>query len=671
MEENFTAVGVMPELSIGETIEIDGEWVTHNRYGKQFKIEGFKYLDPTTDGGMIKYLESGLISGIGKTLARRIVDVFGKNTLQVMDTAIDKLTKVEGIGDKKLVGIKKAWEKHRELRTIILSLQEYGVSPNLAMKIFKTYGSKSVELVKKNPYKMAFDIWGVGFKTVDVIGKSLGIKNEDPERIKTAIIYTLNNALSNGHTYLPKEELLENCGRILELELSIEELYLDDLLSRGEVAVLHNNVYLSDYYYAERAIEKKIKELRAVNRKELRVEQKELDSLNLSDEQLNAFVILLMGGMLILTGGPGTGKTSALKSIIDIYRKNKKKVALTAPTGRAAKRMTEIIGWESKTIHRLLEYNPVDGIFNVNSEKQLEADLLVVDEVSMVDTKLMYHLLMAVDFNTSILFVGDSDQLPSVGAGNVLSDLIRSQVIPVVRLTKIFRQSESSRIVTAAHKINKGEVPDTNELKTSDLIFISQSDPQKISDMILELCKHRLPEKFGFDSVKDIQVITPMYKGIIGADSLNKSLSHELNPNEIFNLGKGTNYKKMDKVMQLRNNYDKDIFNGDVGFIKKYDTINNTIKINFDGRVIDFSREDLDEITLAYAITVHKSQGSEYPCVILPLTMNFSIMLQRSLLYTAITRAKTLMVIIGTERAFAMAVRNNRVQRRYSSLFNT
>lgn len=666
------AVGILPNVKVGEKLKLTGEYEKHSKYGDQFKIESFTIIYPTTIAGITKYLGSGLIKGVGQATAEKIVNVFKEDTLDVLDTNINRLLDVEGIGVKKLDLIKKSWEEQKAIQEIMMFLQSFDISPSYALKIYRTYGANSVKIVQDNPYQLTYDVWGIGFKIADAIGKSVGFSEDHPKRIKSGIIYVLNEASGEGHVYLPMQELLVRCYEILGTDLTESLILFREMEQQNLLNIRDENVYLSHYYEAERNIEDKIKTLCKSSSK---FTEKEIKSIRLnsvySEEQLEAIRNSLTNKILILTGGPGTGKTTALKGIIESYRLLKKNIMLAAPTGRAAKRMSEVIGMEAKTIHRLLEYNPQDRLFMRDEENPLETDLLVIDEVSMIDTILMNNLISAVSLNTTLVLVGDVDQLPSVGCGNILHDLIQSGIIPTAMLTKIFRQAKESQIVVNAHKINRGEFPTILNNKSSDFFFIQESDNSKMADVITELCRQRLPEKYGFDPMKDIQVLTPMYKGDTGANNLNSKLQDVLNYKKVTLTRGEKSFKIGDKVMQLRNNYDKDVYNGDIGLIQSIDLDDQKLEINFSGKIVSYEFLELDDITLAYAITVHKSQGSEYPCVIMPITTSHYIMLQRNLLYTAVTRASKMMILVGSKQALAMAIGNKKSKKRNTSLFRT
>jgi exodeoxyribonuclease V alpha subunit len=671
LEDGTNIVGNLPKLNEGDRVELSGGWVEHPRYGKQFKVETANISYPTSDAGIIKYLGSGMIHGIGPVTAKRIVSKFGEETLDIFDNSISRLIEVDGIGKKKLESIKEGWNEQKSVKNVMLFLQSNGISSTYSLKIYKQYGDAAPELIKQNPYRLISDIWGIGFKTADGIGKSLGFTGDDPFRIKAGIVHVLLQAIKDGHTFLPKDELIKEASYMLQADVGYSDILFEELEESGEIYSTNNKVYIADFYNAEREIENSINQRLRITSKNPPKLDKVLSSFkeNYSDEQLGAIRTSYSEKMLIITGGPGTGKTTTLKGIIQLFQTFDKKIMLAAPTGRAAKRMTEVIGLEAKTIHRLLEFNPQDSSFNHDADNPLETDILIVDEISMIDTILMYNLIIAINPSTTLILVGDIDQLPSVGAGNVLKDLIASDKIPVIQLNAIFRQAKDSDIIINAHRINKGEMPALNYLKETDFVFLDESNNTKIPEKILRLCRDELPRKFDFNPVDDIQILSPIYKGDVGVTALNKLFQNELNQSAtIYSQGDKV-FKANDKVMQLRNNYDKNVFNGDIGSVVGTDNENKTMYISFEGRMVDYKFEDLDEITLAYAVTVHKSQGSEFPCIILPLTTSHYMMLQRNLLYTAITRATKLLILIGTKRALAMGVNNNKVRNRFTSLF--
>lgn len=671
LEDGTSAVGNLPRLNEGDSVELTGSWVKHPKYGNQFKIETANISYPVTRSGIIKYLASGMIHGIGPVTAKRIVNAFGENTIDILDSNIARLIEVEGIGKKKLELIKEGWNEQKSVKNVMLFLQSNGISSTYSLKIYKEYGDAAPELIKNNPYRLISDIWGIGFKIADDIGKNFGFTNSNPFRIKAGILHVLQQASRDGHVFLPKEELVKEASYLLQADIGYSDILFEELEESGDIFIHNNKVYIADFYIAEREIEASIKRLLNIPVEKPPNLDKILSSFkeDYSEEQLEAISISYSEKMLILTGGPGTGKTTTLKGIIQLFNTFDKKIMLAAPTGRAAKRMTEVIGLEAKTVHRLLEYNPQDNSFNNNEDNPLETDLLIVDEVSMMDTMLMYNLIVAISLNTTLILVGDIDQLPSVGAGNVLKDLINSSQIPIIELNTIFRQAKNSDIILNAHRINKGEMPALNFLAETDFVFLDENTNSKIPEKILRLCSDELPRKFSFNPVEDIQILSPIYKGDVGVTVLNKLFQNKLNESAVVYSNGDKIFKANDKVMQLRNNYDKNVFNGDIGFIIGTNNEAKVIYVSFEGKIIEYKFEELDEITLAYAITVHKSQGSEFPCIIMPLTTSHYMMLQRNLLYTAITRATKLLILIGTKRALAMSVNNNKVRNRFTSLF--
>lgn len=665
-----TAVGTLPKLNEGDELELQGDFMFHPKYGRQFKIEQYNIVYPTSSEGIVKYLSSGLIKGIGEKTAQKIYDKFGESTLEILETDIHRLLEIKGISPSKFEGIKKSWEEQAELRKSMIFLQSHGISSNYALKIFKTYGKDAEKIVNEDPYRLSYEVWGIGFKTADNIARNLGFGEQHPKRMEAAVIYLLNEAISDGHVYLNEEELYKKAYEMLNYDLSNDAIIINNLEKQRRIVVSDDRIYIAKLYYAERKIERILTDLAGEEKNVTKLDTKyiEIVKSNFSEEQITAINHSIKHNLLVLTGGPGTGKTTTLRGIIELYLKKEKKIMLAAPTGRAAKRMTEIIGLEAKTIHRLLEFNPMDLSFGYNEENKLETDLLIIDEVSMIDTFLMYSLVCAINNDTTVIFVGDVDQLPSIGAGNILHDIISSKRIPCVMLSKVFRQAETSKIITAAHSINKGKVPDIYEQGT-DFVFINENDPAKTIEKIKQLACEVLPKRYKFTLTEDIQILSPMYRGEIGVNYINMLLQEEYNSNDVaFSIG-DRKFKISDKVMQLRNNYEKNVFNGDIGYIHSYDNDEKIIRISFDGRPVEYAIAEMDEITLAYAVTVHKSQGSEYPCVIMPVSVSHYIMLQRNLIYTAITRASKLLIMIGEAKALSIAVNNNKIQKRNSSLF--
>ncbi|GAB4261415.1 SF1B family DNA helicase RecD2 [Thermincola ferriacetica] len=670
-----TVVGNLAAVSVGAVLRLKGEWKHDSKYGKQFNAHDYRETVPATVAGIEKYLGSGLIKGIGPVYARRIVNHFREDTLRVIEEQADRLLEVEGIGQKRVEMIKKAWQEQKEIKNVMLFLQSHGVSASYAVKIYKTYGNESINIVKTNPYRLADDIWGIGFKTADKIARQLGFDKNSYERCRSGIIYVLNELANEGHCFAVREQLVSETVRMLELEESLVESTIDRMVEEKWVIPDENNaVYLPPFYFSETGTAKRIKEILAVQAPEPAVDIerviKEVQAecgITYDEVQLEAIKTAVTSKFMVLTGGPGTGKTTATLAIIRVFQKLGASCILAAPTGRAAKRLSETTGMEAKTIHRLLEYKPPEG-YRRNGENPLECDVLVVDETSMVDIILMYNLLKAVSNETVVILVGDVDQLPSVGAGNVLKDIIDSGTVPVVRLTRIFRQAMGSAIITNAHRINRGEMPNLRGGRNSDFFFIEEEDPLKVTETVKDLCTKRLPGYYKIDPINDIQVLCPMQRGGTGAQNLNTVLQEALNPTNVTIKYGGTVFRLNDKVMQIKNNYEKNVFNGDIGTIVKIDMEDKTLVLRFDGNDVDYDATELDEVVLAYATTVHKSQGSEYKVVVAPFTMQHYMMLQRNLLYTCVTRAKQVFVLVGSKKAVAIAVSNNKIQRRNTML---
>ncbi|MBI4551896.1 MAG: ATP-dependent RecD-like DNA helicase [Candidatus Latescibacteria bacterium] len=671
----WVVVGNLAALVPGERVEVHGYWVTHSQYGKQFKIIEYKTLFPATVEGIRKYLGSGLIKGIGPVKAGLIVDRFGERTFEVIDAEPERLLEIKGIAQKTVNLIKKGWEDQKHIQEVMQFLLAHNVSTTYAVKIYKMYGNEAIQKVTENPYRLASDIWGIGFITADKIAQNLGVDPAAPSRIAAGIQYVLNQCADDGHVFVPQEMLAAESAKFLHVEASIIPPAVQTLVGTGEAIVDGDRVYLAPFYYAEVGIARHLARLLrsprqafvpdAVTRMIDRVQQ--THGIQFNDQQRLAILTVFTDGILVLTGGPGTGKTTCVRGMLALFQQLSQRVVLAAPTGRAAKRLSEVTGAEAKTIHRLLEFNPGATQFKKGTEDPLDADAVILDEVSMVDTVLMNALLRAVPSSARLVMVGDADQLPSVGAGNVLRDVIASGAVPVVHLHEIFRQAQESDIVMNAHRVNQGEFPRLHNRKEGDFFFIGEDDPASAAETIQELCARRLPGRYGYDPIDDIQVLTPMYRGEIGVDQLNRVLQETLNPDGA-SLKRGDRELRVgDKVMQTRNNYDKMVFNGDIGRVTRIDLESQTVEVTFNEPVgYDFS--ELDEVVLAYAISVHKSQGSEYPAIVLPLFTSHYLMLQRNLLYTAITRAKSLVVLVGTKKAVAIAVKNNDVTARYTGL---
>ena len=676
----ITVVGSMPEVHVGSVLTLSGEWTVNPKFGRQFTVSSFEETLPATVYGIEKYLGSGLVKGIGPKFAARIVRAFGAETLNVIEEDPDALLRVPGIGKLRVERIKKSWDEQKEIKNIMLFLQGHDVSTTHATKIYKTYGSDSIRVVKENPYRLADDIWGIGFRTADTIAEKLGVEKETAVRLRSGLLYTLNKLSDEGHCYARRDQLLKTGAELLAVEESVLPAVLDEmvrqddvkteLIDREDCAPGETAVYLPPFWFAETGTAKRLKQIFSsppsvkVKPQGLEERIRRVTGLNYDPAQMDAIRCAAGSKILILTGGPGTGKTTTTLGILTAFRQAGAKILLAAPTGRAAKRLSETTGMEARTIHRLLEFKPPEGC-QKNEQNPLEGDVLILDECSMIDIMLMYSLLKAVPDSMTLIFVGDVDQLPSVGAGNVLRDLIDAGVFPVVRLTKIFRQAAASRIITNAHRINRGRMPDLSNGKQSDFFFLEEEDPETAAQEIVRLVKERLPRAYG---TRDIQVLTPMQRGAVGAANLNQVLQAALNAEAAGLRRGGTDYRLHDKVMQIRNNYDKEVFNGDIGTVCRVNTEDRELTVSFDGREVLYDVTELDELVLAYAATVHKSQGSEYPIVVMPVLMTHYVMLQRNLVYTGVTRAKKLMVMIGSTKALALAVRNVTVTRRNTML---
>lgn len=702
-DDEVTCVGIVPQIHTGETLEIGGRWSIHPVYGRQIQVQYYEKSMPTTKSGMEKYLASGLIRGIGPKTAKKIVERFGEASFYVIEEKPEQLAEIRGLTYEKALQISQIFREQHELRRAMIFLQGFDVSPAYAMRIYKKYKSRTFDIVKTNPYRLADDIWGIGFRMADKMAAEAGIQADDPNRVKAAVKYVLNQAAANGHCYLPKEELAEQAGQLLGLHPDFVENALRELQVDGEIWQENlrgvTAVYLNFYFYAEMAVAKRLLELSG-ERMEQSMEKtaREIAAVEkqtgvvLAEEQRAAVQEAMSRGVLIITGGPGTGKTTAINTILRILKKEDVEVVLAAPTGRAAKRMTEATGVEAQTIHRLLETSFLSDdsrrqTFERNEENPIEADVIIIDETSMVDLLLMHSLLRAVAPGTRLIFVGDMDQLPSVGPGNVLKDMIRSERLPVVRLEHIFRQAQESAIIMNAHRINGGEEPVLNE-KGTDFFFLRRTFGEDVVTAIRELIVKRLPGFTGRDSMQDMQVLTPMRKGLLGVQHLNSVLQQALNPPAEDRKEKEfrqTIFREGDKVMQIKNNYNMawrvynamgkrcdegaGIFNGDEGRIQSIDEVNETMRVVFDdGKVVDYDFSQLEELELAYAITIHKSQGSEYPVVILPVHSGPPMLMTRNLLYTAITRAKELVVLVGLPETISAMVANDREVGRYTGL---
>lgn len=712
-EDLVPVIGNLLDVNVGSVLLVEGNWKVDAKYGRQFVAESWEETLPATVYGMEKYLGSGLIKGVGPKFAKRIVQRFGIDTFAIIEDNVELLIEVDGIGDKRVRMIAESWEKQKEIKNVMLFLQENGVSTSYAAKIYKQYGNDSIPTVKENPYRLADDIWGIGFRTADQIAQKMGFDKNSFVRLRSGIMYTLSELSNEGHVYAEKQQLIKAASELLEAEAENVIMTMDEMLKKEDLIQEKNIIktdengnnqeiiYLPPFFFAEVGTASKLRKLAASpatdrlwtglmkaraesGKADLSVDVEAIEKkvgMTYDDVQRDAIRQAATAKVMVLTGGPGTGKTTTTHGIISAYKAYGLKILLAAPTGRAAKRMTEATGLEAKTIHRLLECKPPEG-YKKNEEDPLEGDVLIVDECSMIDIVLMNSLLKAIPQNMRLILVGDIDQLPSVGAGNVLRDIIDSGTFPVIRLTRIFRQAQTSRIIMNAHKINEGKMPDISNGRNTDFFFMENEDAEAVVPQIVELVKQKLPNYYHVES-QQIQVLTPMQRGVVGATNLNLALQEAINPteHEVFMRGRGAvmmpkdtlrrsgfAFRADDKVMQIKNNYDKEVFNGDIGIIESVDAENRTLKVNFDNRSIEYDVSELDELVHAYATTIHKSQGSEYPIVVMPILMNHYVMLQRNLIYTGITRAKKVLVIVGTKKALSYAVRNVTVEKRNTLL---
>jgi exodeoxyribonuclease V alpha subunit len=676
-----TVVGHAATISAGEWITASGDWVNDRTHGQQFRARFLKTSEPTSVEGIEKYLASGMIRGIGPAYAKKLLRAFGEKVFDVIETQADRLREVGGIGPVRAGRIVAAWAEQKAVREIMVFLHSHGVGTARAVRIYKTYGADAIQVMTENPYRLARDIRGIGFKTADAIAMKLGIEKIAMVRVRAGISYALTEAMDGGHCGLPTDELVPLAKKLLEVEQELVRSALHLELQEGTVVADRVGetpcVFLAGLHQAERTIANRL--MRLANGtlpwpwiepdKALPWVEKRI-GLALAESQIAAIRLALMSKVLVMTGGPGVGKTTTVNAILQILAAKGVRLLLCAPTGRAAKRMTETTGFEAKTIHRLLEVDPKGGGFKRGEDNPLDCDLLVVDETSMVDVLLMQALMKAAPDKAALLLVGDIDQLPSVGPGQVLADVISSGAVPVVRLTEVFRQAARSRIITNAHRINQGSIPDLSPPDAErDFYFVQADDPETAVGRIIELVKTRIPRRFGFDPVRDIQVLCPMNRGGVGARSLNIELQSALNPAGDRKVERfGWTFAPGDKVMQIENDYDKEVYNGDIGFVTDVGPDEGELTANFDGRTVTYGFGELDTLVPAYAATIHKSQGSEYPAVVIPLMTQHYAMLQRNLLYTGVTRGKRLVVLVGQKKAVAIAVRNVSGRRRWSKL---
>jgi exodeoxyribonuclease V alpha subunit len=717
-----TIVGILPGVHVGELLTVEGEWEHDPRYGRQLRVTSFTQRLPASTEGIIRYLSSGLIKGIGPKKAKLIVDHFGEQTLAILEQQPELLSQVKGIGAKDREHIIKSWIEQTDVKELHLFLQSHDVSMNVATCVYKQYGKDAIKVIRENPYQLAQEVHGIGFRTADDIAVKLGLPQDSIPRLATGLKYVLTQAANeDGHCFLLEKDLvhraadiLKACPEVLSVameqlrtdqdifiepppQLSITPVAIDSHVESVEEGVVFDTdsdqedeqqepqqrIYFGPFWYAENGSARLLRRLQNAPSclpptsqqqwDRVFVLLKEKRNMLLTDRQREAVQMAYNNKATILTGGPGTGKSTSIRALLMLLRTRKIDVALAAPTGRAAKRLSEATGAQAKTLHRLLEYAPHDNSYQRNEDNPLPHQFVIVDEFSMVDILLFYHLLKALPRESHLLLVGDADQLPSVGPGNALRDLLRSEALPTVRLTELFRQAQQSKIIVNAHRINTGLLPDMTIEATSDFFFMKEEDPLRAQQLVLDLVQRRLPARYHFNPISDIQVLAPMYRGAVGVTLLNERLQAHLNPHAFAQIeGGGRIFRVGDKVMQTRNNYDKGVFNGDVGFIRRIDKENATLKVEFLEEAgplfVSYNFNELDELVLAYAVTVHKSQGSEYPAIVLPLVKEHRMLLQRNLLYTAITRAKRLCVIVGQPQALEWAVKNDRVALRNTGL---
>lgn len=679
--EQLTVVGHLAGVPLGVTVRLTGKWMQDPRHGRQFKADSLALIRPKSLHGIKRYLGSGLVKGVGPRFAGRIVERFGRATLDVLDQEPDRLREVAGLGPKRLARIKKAWSDQREIHRIMTFLHGYDISVSLAGKIYKAYGAGALSIIEQNPYRLSEEMWGVGFKTADRIARSIGVAVNAPQRVRAGLSFILSESVKEGHCFLDLTSLLGRCRELLGIDAAALEKQIPVLVREKKIVIEKEAVYATPLYFAEKGIAAQLLGLgrgtpawAGTEMVEFLAEAMDAMGIVFDVEQVKALKTAIRHKVAVITGGPGTGKSTILRALLLVLKKEQIKTVLAAPTGRAAKRLAEATGREAKTIHRLLEFEPATMGFKRNKENLLEADVVIVDEVSMMDVLLANALLQAVPPEAALLLVGDADQLPPVGPGNVLRDILASGAVPVARLRRIFRQGPGSLISLNAARINRGEalelMPDFAGEK--DFYCIFRETPAEIEAEIVSLCAGRLTKKYGFQPLRDIQVLTPMRKGIIGADSLNRKLQAALNPlrpeMEEDDDGRAARFRPGDKVMQIRNNYDKEVFNGDIGYVGRRDKERQALEVQFEGRAVSYEAAGLHELELAYAVTVHKAQGSEFSCIIMPIHSTHYPLLQRNLLYTGVTRGKKIVIVIGSKKAIALAIRNSRVQERNTRL---
>ena len=682
-EELVSVVGSTTSVTAGEHVEASGHWVIDRQHGQQFKADEMKTTHPASAEGIEKYLASGAIRSVGPKLAAKIVSVYKERTLEIFEQTPDFLLHIKGIGVERVKRIRESWHEQREVRKIMLFLTEHGITAGRAVRIYRTYGHEAIAKIKETPYQLADDIRGIGFKTADELAATLGIDRNSPYRARAAIRYTLQDLASQGHCGYPELGVVEHAIKLVEIDQKIIEAAVRSVVQDGsvirETVECEPWLYLVALYRAEVGLAQSVHRIATATPHplpQIEIEialgwvEKKL-GIQLASAQKEAIRQACQQKLLVITGGRGVGKTTLVRSILEIFAAKKLKCVLAAPTGRAAKRLSETTGRTAKTVHRLLEFDPVTGEFKRNQQHPLSGDLFVLDETSMIDVVLGHQVLRAIPSEACVILVGDVDQLPSVGPGSVLADLIDSNVVPVVRLTEIFRQASQSRIITAAYAINHGQMPNPSKSKElTDFYLIESNEPEEIQDMLVRLVKERIPTRFGFDPKSEIQVLTPMNRSLLGARNLNQVLQAALNPGtggpEVQRFG--WTFRIGDRVIQTENNYDRDVFNGDLGIVESINRIEQVISVNFEGRTIEYDFGDLDELALAYVLSIHKSQGSEFPCIVIPLHTQHYLMLQRNLLYTAVTRGKKLVILVGSKKALGMAVHRVDKGQRYTAL---
>lgn len=685
-ETPVTVVGFMAGAAAGQTLKLAGEWTDHPRYGEQFRFSTADVTLPATLDGISQYLRSGIVRGIGPVTAGKILAAFGAETLDILDNDPDRLMEVEGIGEAKAESIAEQWRAHRVISEVMNLLQEHGIKAAYGAKIYSIYGDEALDVLRRNPYRLAEDIAGIGFFMADRIARDLGIAPDEPDRAEACVGHILREAAAAGHVYLPIDELTDRMARAYEILPETAAEAVSAVEEKGEIVIEEapddtlRAVYSRPLHRAETGIAHRLAAMLCIGVDPLQMGLDELTAevedrfvIRLSDEQRQALGTVLSCRAAVITGGPGTGKTTLVKTIAAAFQRLGHRVCLTAPTGRAARRLSEVTLRPAHTIHKLLGFNFEEGTFEKGEDNPVDADVLIVDEASMIDTELMDHLLRAVRINARLIMVGDVFQLPPVGPGNTLSDLIASETVPVCRLTEIFRQAAMSPIVINAHRVREGEIPDlvpwiTGDGKPAEFCFIEAASPEAITTEILKLCTGVLRDACGFSPISDIQVLSPVHKGVAGTINLNARLQAALNPAGVSVSGIHHTFRTGDRVMHLRNNYQKEVFNGDTGIITGIDPASRELTVDYYGREVPYSLDEIDELTLGYAISVHKSQGSEYPAIVMPLTTQHYVMLQRNLLYTAITRARRHVILVGTQKALSVALANDKPQRRLTGL---